>query len=429
MKTGDLPLVFLSLDEPWADSFFADLQRHFPKALRVHGVRGLDACHKAAAKAAGTRWFVTVDCDTLVHPDFAEVDIPQEFLNDTCRIEWSSRNGVNGLSYGNGSLKCWPARLVERMRTHEAAPSGQRSIDHDIGKARGEVATGQRILLPGMHSTTHPAQTPFHAFRCGFREGARLALGGDVVRFGKGFSERLPSWHRQRVVAWSSLGRHAPNGIWVLYGARLGVLMAQLGDWDVTSINDYRWFNALWEDILAPRFAGRSAICEMTGFRWDVERLEDETRGLAQRLQDELAFDVPEVEAAASRFIVGHLHENRSPSMMDILGVLFDKGRDLPRDPVRAEEHFEIGVAYNLASSHNNLARMHHLGRSPAPDRSKALYHYERAVELEDRFAPWHLANYLSELEPDTDPSRIAMLKDLARSRGFDPEPAGGQQG
>ncbi|MCV2868710.1 hypothetical protein OEW28_08720 [Defluviimonas sp. WL0002] len=427
MKAGDLPIVFLSLDEPWADSYFADLRRNFPKALRVQGVLGLDACHKAAAKAAGTRWFVTVDCDTLVQPEFAEVEIPEEFLTDTCRIEWSSRNGVNGLSYGNGSVKCWPARLVERMRTHEAAPSGQRSIDHDIGKARAQGATGQRILLPGMYSTTHPAQTPFHAFRCGFREGARLASGGDVLRVGKGFSERLPSWHRQRVTVWGSLGRHAPNGIWVLYGARLGVLMAQLGDWDVTLINDYRWFGALWEDMVAPRFAGVSAVCPMTGFRWDVGRVEDEARGLARRLQEELAFTVPEVEADASRFIVGHIYENRSPSMMDIVGVLFDKGRDLKRDPARAEEHFEIGVAYNLASSHNNLARMHHLERSAVPDTAKALYHYERAVELEDRFAPWHLANFLSEREPGRDPSQIAMLKDLSRARGFDPDAAGQQ--
>jgi hypothetical protein len=425
VKAGDLPIVFLSLDEPWADSYFEDLRRNFPKALRVHGVHGLDACHKAAAKRAGTRWFVTVDSDTRVHPDFAEVEIPEEFLTDTCRIEWSSRNAVNGLSYGNGSLKCWPARLVERMRTHEAAPPGQPSIDHDIGKARPQGGNGQRILLPGVYSSTHPAQTPFHALRCGFREGARLALGGEVRPTGKGFGERLPSWHRQRVTAWSSLGRHAPNGIWVIYGARLGALMAQLGDWDVTLINDYRWFTAFWNDILAPRFAGRSAVCPLTGFRWNVERVEDEARGLARRLLEELAFDVPEIDAETSRFLVRHVHENRSPSMMDIVGVLFDKGRDLTRDPARAEEHFEIGAVYNLASSHNNLARMHHLGRAPAPDGAKALFHYERAVELEDRFAPWHLASFLSETAPDTDPSRLAALKDLSRARGFDPDAGG----
>ena len=43
MRVAEIPIVFLSYDEPWADEFFADLIGKAPWAKRVHGVKGLDA--------------------------------------------------------------------------------------------------------------------------------------------------------------------------------------------------------------------------------------------------------------------------------------------------------------------------------------------------------------------------------------------------
>ena len=61
VKTTDLPIVFMSYDEPWADEYWADLLSKAPHAKRVHGVLGLDACHKAALKAGGGEFVITVD--------------------------------------------------------------------------------------------------------------------------------------------------------------------------------------------------------------------------------------------------------------------------------------------------------------------------------------------------------------------------------
>ena len=44
-------IVFLSYDEPNADKNYADLLNKAPWAKRVHGVKGFDAAHKAAAAA------------------------------------------------------------------------------------------------------------------------------------------------------------------------------------------------------------------------------------------------------------------------------------------------------------------------------------------------------------------------------------------
>ena len=66
MKTLELDIVFLSYDEPNADQHYADLCNKVPWAKRVHGVKGSDAAHKAAANLSETDWVITVDADNIV---------------------------------------------------------------------------------------------------------------------------------------------------------------------------------------------------------------------------------------------------------------------------------------------------------------------------------------------------------------------------
>jgi len=65
MKVIEFDVVFLSYDEPNADLHYADLCNKVPWAKRVHGVKGSDHAHKAAAEKSETEWFVTVDADIL----------------------------------------------------------------------------------------------------------------------------------------------------------------------------------------------------------------------------------------------------------------------------------------------------------------------------------------------------------------------------
>src|SRR5690606_10251497 len=122
--------VFLSYDEPWAEAHWRELRSLLPRAVRVHGVKGLDACHKAAAEAVAGDWVVTVDADTRLGAALADAPVPRALLTGDFRLDWPSRNAVNGLWSGNGCVKLWPKALLREMRTHEAA-EGVLSLDHD----------------------------------------------------------------------------------------------------------------------------------------------------------------------------------------------------------------------------------------------------------------------------------------------------------
>jgi hypothetical protein len=46
--------VFISYNEPTADANFTNLKSKFPRAKRVHGIKGIHQAHIAAAKLATT---------------------------------------------------------------------------------------------------------------------------------------------------------------------------------------------------------------------------------------------------------------------------------------------------------------------------------------------------------------------------------------
>ena len=75
MKIVEFDIVFISYDEPNADLHYADLLNKAPWAKRVHGVKGSDAAHKAAAALSDTGWFITVDADNIVHSSFFDLDL------------------------------------------------------------------------------------------------------------------------------------------------------------------------------------------------------------------------------------------------------------------------------------------------------------------------------------------------------------------
>jgi len=51
---ADLDVVYLSYDEPQKEEFWIKIKNMVPWAVRVDGVKGSDAAHKAAANASTT---------------------------------------------------------------------------------------------------------------------------------------------------------------------------------------------------------------------------------------------------------------------------------------------------------------------------------------------------------------------------------------
>ena len=116
MKVIEFDVVFLSYDEPNADLHYADLCTKVPWAKRVHGVKGSDHAHKAAAELSETDWFITVDADNIVDPKFFNIDL--DMSDPKIKVYgWCGNNRINGLRYGNGGLKIWNKEFVLNMNT------------------------------------------------------------------------------------------------------------------------------------------------------------------------------------------------------------------------------------------------------------------------------------------------------------------------
>lgn len=423
LRLSDFPIVYISFDEPWADETWAALKETRPDAHRVHGVKGLNACHVAAADAAGSEWFLTVDADTRLLPSALEVTFDKRLLLPHFRLDWQSRNPANGLISGNGSLKLWPEKLARNMRSHEAAPEEKISLDADIGDI--EPGKSRLVQMAGCHSTSDPATTPYHAFRAGFRETVFLAwlLRGVADRDGSG-SE--PAQTLRRLIGiWCSLGAHHENGAWLIYGARLGLwALSAWPDWDVRDTTDYDWFKTFWHRRIAPRFDMRGVWKDT---RWNADFLAAENLALGQRLaQREPDYEIADLSSEASAMFVrsNSLPTVRTAQNMDSLGTAFKRGRIVPEDREFAHAFYDVAALMQYPPAINNIARLHKLRQIPGADQQTAHQMLQQATALGDQHAPFHLAGLLLEERGKRD-DEIEALFDLAASRGFAEHTAG----
>jgi len=291
MPTGSLidlsraDIVFISYDEPEADSNFTDLQAKLPRARRVHGVKGFDAAHRHAAKGASD-WVFTIDGDNRVtDPGFFDgcLDVAPRDLGQV--FSFSARNGLNGLSYGNGGVKLWPRVLLQELRSHEKAARQEGQLD---------FWTVPFFLIHRELSEVRMAATPAQAFRSGYREGVKLCLirarapaeAFPDLPLPEAFAEHLGSINLDRLRVWCSIGADQPNGDWAIFGARLGAVRTALDGAPPQIIADYTAFARFWEGIAAQASdpAQRLALSE----------------ALATRLDDTLGLALPRPDAETS---------------------------------------------------------------------------------------------------------------------------------
>lgn len=239
----DTDIIYLSYDEPNAEQNYADLCKKVPWAKRVHGVKGSDSAHKAAANLSETDRFITVDGDNRIRDDFlsqtidfgANVDLTNKV------ISWTAKNTINGLMYGNGGLKCWPKEYVLNMRTHENA-------DPDNVHAQVDFCWNtEYIQMNGTFSDIYNNATPKQAWRAGFREGVKMALD-------RGMRVSVEDFHKNhwknlhRLYIWLMVGADVENGLWGVYGARQGLYQTMLTDWDFVNVRDFKYLNNMWDE-------------------------------------------------------------------------------------------------------------------------------------------------------------------------------------
>jgi len=290
-------IIFVSYDEDNADENWADLKKKCPWAKRVHGVYGSDAAHKAAAAASTTDRFTTCDGDTIIKPDFFNATVSEELANDlTKTISWSSKNHVNGLIYGNGSLKCWTKPFVMAMKTHEESDSPKNKVEFCFE----EGYTQKNDIF----SITYPNGSPRQAWRSGFREGVKMTLDQGLKIPVDELKEEIYWKNMVRLLVWCSVGSDVENGLWCIYGARMGCHMTNLTDWDFINVRDFEYLNDMWTDDVSPKFESftSSSMCTTSGYCWDNDVLIEEIQDLGREIREHLGFDVAELDENASKF-------------------------------------------------------------------------------------------------------------------------------
>ena len=235
-NTAELDCIFISYDEPNAEKNYADLLTKAPWAKRVHGVKGSDAAHKAAAQLSDTERFITVDGDNIVDPGFFNLTLDETEK----QLSWCGKNVINGLVYGNGGLKCWTKDHVMNMRTHEAAEDANSQVDFCWNNNYQQMAN--------LYSVSYNNASPLQAWRAGFREGVKMTLNNGVRQQLVNPKKQIVRRNYQRLLIWCNIGSDVDQGLWAIYGARLGCYMTNCTDWDYTQVRDFEYLNGLFKE-------------------------------------------------------------------------------------------------------------------------------------------------------------------------------------
>lgn len=281
---ADLDCIYLSYDEPQKEEFWLKIKDMVPWAIRVDGVYGSDAAHKAAANASTTERFVLIDGDNMPNESFFNLQFELDEFSKNAQFRWRARNNVNGLYYGNGGMSSWTKSFVLDMKTHE----------NTTGDARTNIEFCFDPMYWPMHdcfSTTYINYTPKQAWRAGFREGVKLCTkDGAPPPTPKDFPTYLWSRNMQNLNIWQNIGRDEEYGWWAMYGARMGTYFLMLKEnWDHTQVRDFKYLDELWKE--------------------HMHDTDDDNKRLGELLKHDLGLSIVELNKEQSKFFKDYISQ------------------------------------------------------------------------------------------------------------------------
>ena len=84
------------------------------------------------------------------------------------------------------------------------------------------------------------------------REGVKMSLDqGTRIRADE-FKDKIWWQNYNRLQTWCNIGSDVDNGLWAIYGARLGCDMTVLSDCDTNQISDFEWFKEFFDSEVSP---------------------------------------------------------------------------------------------------------------------------------------------------------------------------------
>ena len=220
-------IVFISYNEPTADINFINLKSKFPRAKRVHGIKGIHQAHITAAKLADTCMFWVVDGDAEILEDFNFDHEVSTHEKDIVHV-WRSKNPINDLVYGYGGVKLLPTLLTMGM---------------DVSKPDMTTSISNKFkAVKAISNITAFNTDPFNTWKSAFRECCKLSS--------KIIDRQKSEETLYRLDVWCTLGIDRPFGQDAIAGAIAG---KEYGSANIDNlealkkINDFDWLKDYYE--------------------------------------------------------------------------------------------------------------------------------------------------------------------------------------
>lgn len=198
-------IVFISYDEINAETNFNILSNKLGRSTRVkrvHGVRGIHAAHRIAAKTVDTEMFYVVDGDAVVVDEFNfNYSVPDDQTRDV--HVFRAKNPINDLVYGYGAVKLFPTDVVAAIDLNNIKPDMSSSINVNAYR-----------VVDQLSNITAFNTDPYNTWRSAFRECAKLSS--------KIIDNQKNDETEARLDAWCTVGFDRPLGMWAIKGAKAG---------------------------------------------------------------------------------------------------------------------------------------------------------------------------------------------------------------
>ena len=194
-----MDVIFISYDEPDADKNWQLLKNQVPRAVRVHGVKGMELALEAAADASKTPWYYAVFAKTKIHESFDFTVVP-DYMQQPKHYIFDCLNTVNQLQYGHMGIVMYNCEGIKQLNREKNF-----GLDYTLSFPHESV--------PVLSCYGTFDQSPYHTWRTAFRECAKLAYFESV-------NPTVEGEHRLHVWQNTAKGAYAE---WCLNGARDGV--------------------------------------------------------------------------------------------------------------------------------------------------------------------------------------------------------------
>ncbi len=213
-KIKPMDIVFISYDEPSAESRYKKLKSKFPRAKWCKGVRGQTLAYITAANMSDTDYFFAVFPKNELADDF-DFSFQPDRLRNPCHYIFDCYIRSIDLRYGWGGVILYNKDLVYKTT--------KPNLDFTMSQAHHSV--------PILSAISNCNETPLLAYRSSFREVIKLLQMKPTVE------------SQYRLKKWLTLGK-GKNKEWLHRGAIDGKAHYQLYKNDYTKLMysyDYEW--------------------------------------------------------------------------------------------------------------------------------------------------------------------------------------------